>query len=144
MPAPYISDDDIASTCRHFIARTLPKREWTHAGHFAAALGLLALHPEVDCPRDMPDMIRAYNVATGVANTDTSGYHETITQASIRVARAFLSTSPDGTLCATFDALMGSPFGKPDWLSAYWTDALLFSAEARRRWVEPDIGPLPF
>ena len=39
---------------------------------------------------DLSLPIRAYNEATGVANTYTEGYHETITQASLRAARSFL------------------------------------------------------
>jgi hypothetical protein len=39
---------------------------------------------------------------------------------------------------------MESPFGKSDWPLAYWTKARLFSVEARRSWVEPDVAPLPF
>ena len=42
----------------------------------------------------MPTMIRAYNEATGGANTETRGYHETITQASLRAARSFLMERP--------------------------------------------------
>jgi hypothetical protein len=51
---------------------SLPKTEWTHAAHFAAALWLLRYRPEWDASRRMPDFIRAYNEATGVANTDTT------------------------------------------------------------------------
>jgi hypothetical protein len=32
----------------------------------------------------------------------------------------------------------------PGWLLDYWTRARLFSVEARRTWVEPDLKPLPF
>jgi hypothetical protein len=40
--------------------------------------------------------------------------------------------------------LMASPLGRSDWLLAYWTRERLFSVDARRRWVEPDLKPLPF
>jgi hypothetical protein len=89
-------------------------------------------------------MIRAYNEATGGANTDTVGYHETITQASLRAARRFLTESPPGPLHATCNALMASPLGDPDWLLMYWSRERLFSVEARRARVEPDLQELPF
>jgi hypothetical protein len=123
---------------------TLPKPQWTHRAHFAAALWLMTRQPDLDLPRVMPCLIRAYNEATGVANTDTGGYHETITLASLRAARAFLAAHAALPLCATANVLMASPLGKSDWLFAYWTKERLFSVEARRRWVEPDIRPLPF
>ena len=87
-----LTDDDIARIATGVIDRTLPKSEWTHAAHFAAAVWVLT-RPDMDAARDMPGLIRAYNTATGVANTDTEGYHETITLASIRAA-APGATSP--------------------------------------------------
>jgi hypothetical protein len=39
---------------------------------------------------------------------------------------------------------MLSPLGEPEWLLAYWSRERLFSMEARREWVEPDLGELPF
>jgi hypothetical protein len=138
------SDDEIAAIGRGMLDLSLPKPQWTHAAHFAAALWLLARRPDLNGFRDMPGFIRAYNEATGVANTDTSGYHETITQASLRAARSFLNQDPQRSLFATCNALMASPLGKSDWLLEYWTRARLFSAEARRRWVDPDLKPLPF
>jgi hypothetical protein len=44
----------------------------------------------------------------------------------------------------TCNALLRSRLGEPDWLMEYWTRARLFSVEARRAWVEPDIRGLPF
>ena len=124
--------------------RSLPKPRWTHAAHFAAALWLISCRRDLDASRDLPGFIRAYNEATGVANTDTEGYHETITQASLRAARSFLQQDPARPLFATCNALMASPLGKSGWLLEYWTRARLFSVEARRGWVEPDLKPLPF
>jgi hypothetical protein len=126
------------------IARTLPKSAWTHAAHFAAAFWLLARRHELDASVHMPGFIRAYNEATGVANTDTSGYHETITQASLRAVRDFLAAHAALELHAACNGLLASPFGRPDWLLQYWSRARLFSAEARRAWCEPDLKALPF
>ena len=141
----YFPDD--AAIERHGLALldlSLPKAQWTHAGHFAAALWLLARRPDIDASRQMPGIIRAYNEATGVANTDTGGYHETITQASLRAARAFLAERPGAPLHEVVDALMASPLGKTDWLLAHWTRETLFCVEARRAWVEPDVQALPY
>ncbi|HUO94266.1 MAG TPA: hypothetical protein VMU22_15175 [Rhizomicrobium sp.] len=141
---PFTSDDELAAIAAGVIDRTLPKPQWTHRAHFAAALWLKATRPELELPWVMPRLIRAFNEATGVANTDTSGYHETITQASLRAASSFLANQNGKPLFAVLNTLMDSPLGKSDWLLAYWTKERLFSVEARRRWVEPDIKPLPF
>jgi len=140
----FASDEEIAAIGRGVLDLSLPKPLWTHEAHFAAALWLISCRQDLDASRDMPGFIRAYNEATGVANTDTDGYHETITQASLRAARSFLRQNPGRSLCAVCNALTASPLGRSDWLLAYWTRERLFSVDARRRWVEPDLKPLPF
>jgi hypothetical protein len=143
-PTPFVADEQIAAIGAGLLDLSLPKAQWTHAAHFAAALWLISCRPDLHAERDMPGFIRAYNEATGVANTDTEGYHETITQASLRAARSFLRQDPKRSLFATCNSLMESPLGKSGWLLMHWTRARLFSVEARRRWVEPDFEPLPF
>lgn len=150
MPTPFsrpafASEADIHRIGRGLLDLTLPKPEWTHAAHFAAALWLMRHRPELDPPTAMPGLIRRYNTATGVENSDTGGYHETITLASLRAARAFAAPYPPATaLHEVLNALMASALGAPGWLEAYWSRPVLMSVEARRRWVEPDREPLPF
>ena len=105
---PLRRDEELAAIGRGLMTRTLPKSEWTHAAHFASALWLIACCPEIDVAQAMPGMIRSYNEATGGANTDTSGYHETITQASLRAARAFLAERAGLPLYAVCNELMAS------------------------------------
>ena len=138
------SDDEIAAIGVGLLDLSLPKPRWTHAAHFATALWLISCRQDLDASRAMPGFIRAYNEATGVANTDTEGYHETITQASLRAARSFLLQDRGRSLFETCNALMASPLGKSDWLFGYWSRTLLFSVEARRGWVEPDLKPPPW
>jgi hypothetical protein len=143
MTEPYRTDDEIERVARGVRERWLPKPEWTHAAHFACALWMLRHQPEPALEVAMPPLIRAYNEATGVPNTDTDGYHETITLASIAAARALLGAqAPDRPLHAVLGALMAGPLGRSDWPLAYWTKARLFSVEARRTWVAPDLAPL--
>ncbi len=137
----FSSEADIARIARGVIDRTLPKAEWTHAAHFAAAVWVLR-HGDPDA---MGDLIRRYNEATGTANTDCSGYHETITHASLRGAKSVLDGFPEGTsLDVVANALLASPLGRSDWLLRHWSREVLFSAEARRGWIEPDLMPLPY
>jgi hypothetical protein len=141
---PYFSSDaEIEHIGRGLLDRSLPKIEWTHAAHFAAALWLLRQR-QMRAERDMPALIRAYNEATGVPNSDTGGYHETITLGSLRAARAWLLSRPGVALYEALRGLLASEFGRPDWLLAYWSKSVLFSAAARKVWVEPDLQSLPF
>ena len=116
---------------RAFAARTLPKSEWTHVAHIHAALWAIHEHGD-DAFAVMPGLIRSYNQATGTANTATSGYHHTITLASLAAVR-----SCDGDVFT-------SPWAERDWLLDYWSRERLFSPEARAGWVAPDLAPLPF
>jgi hypothetical protein len=79
-----------------------------------------------------------------VPNTDTSGYHETITLGSLRAARAWLVSRPGVALYEALRELLASEYGRPGWLLAYWSKSVLFSAAARKAWVEPDLQQLPF
>src|ERR1700744_2336455 len=140
----YFPDDAaVARVGFGLIDRSLPKREWTHAGHFAAALWLLRHRPER--AGEMPALIRAYNEAAGPANTDSGGYPETITLASLRAGAALLARHPaDLPLHTLVDLLMDSTLGRSDWLLAHWSRERLFSVAARRAWLEPDLAPLPW
>lgn len=140
----FSSDAEIAALVEGFRTCNLPKEKWTHAAHWASALYLLKENKEAAF-RDMPGMIRAYNESVGGRNTDTEGYHETITIASLRAAAHALESAPSGSpLHEVLEILVAGPCGKPDWILSYWSKARLFSAEARREWVAPDVQPLPF
>jgi len=140
----YFSDDDaVERLARGVIDGSCPKAEWTHAAHFAVAFWVLRHWPDRPAETVMPDIIRTYNEATGVRNTDTSGYHETITQASIRAAQSFLGGYPASQpLHELIDLLMDTALGRSGWMLAHWTRERLFSVEARRVWVGPDLQPL--
>jgi hypothetical protein len=138
-----LTDAAIERIGRGLVDRTLPKPEWTHTAHFAAAFWLLR-HAEHDAFAEMPALIRRYNESTGVANTDSGGYHETITVASLRAARAWLLAHPDLPLAGALAEFLASAFGRKDWLLAYWSRERLHSVAARRTWIEPDLRPLPF
>src|SRR5438105_14022287 len=77
----FSSDAEIDRIGRGLLDRSLPKAEWTHAAHFAAAFWLLR-RSELDAARVMPGLIRACNEATGVPNTETGCEHETSTLGS--------------------------------------------------------------
>lgn len=140
----YTHDTEIAHIGYGLMDRALPKAEWTHAAHFAAAIWLLA-HDDYDAFADMPGFIRRYNEATGVQNTDADGYHETITLASLRAAEHAWKNAPHGTpLYMIVNGLLASDYGRASWLLEYWNTDILFSVKARREWVAPDVKPLPF
>jgi hypothetical protein len=141
----YASEAEIIRVGEGFLACTLPRVEWTHAAHFAAALWLMRYRPDLEPRREMPQQIRAYNESVGKTNDDSGGYHETITQASLRALRGVLEANPpDMPIYRIVNALMASSLGNPNWLLEYWSRDLLMSVAARRGWQEPDLKALPF
>lgn len=144
MHAPHSLDDaSIAHIAGGLVDCTLPAAEWTHTAHFAAALWLLSHRPGFSATALAP-LIQRYNLACGKANTDTEGYHETITRASLAAAAAALRAQPRAALPTVLDRLLAGPCGTSGWLLAHWTPELLFSPQARRHWQPPDRKPLPF
>ncbi len=126
-------------------AGRLAKAQWTHEAHFALALWLLRHREEDTGDAAFRALIMAYNEAVGTANSDTGGYHHTITRASLRGACAGLAAAgPEAPLPQVLEELMASPLGRSDWPLAYWSRDVLFGLAARRGWVEPDREPLPF
>lgn len=143
LPPSSIDDTAIARIGQGLVTRSLPKAEWTHAAHFAAALWLID-QPGIDADAEMPGLIRAYNAATGGVNSDSEGYHETITVASLAAARAARRTEPMAPLSAILATLLAGPCGQSGWLLSHWRRETLFTPRARRQWVAPDLAPLPF
>jgi len=140
----FTSEQEIKRIYSGLMDRTLPKSEWTHAAHFAAAVAMLADLKQAAFDR-MPDVIRAYNLATGVENTDTDGYHHTITLASLMATQSEMDAIPKAQpLFEITNTLLAQEYGQPKWLLTFWSEAVLFSVDARRGWVEPDIQALPF
>jgi hypothetical protein len=81
--------------------------------------------------------IRAFAEAHGAPGK----YHETLTVGWARVVGTLAAASP----ARDFDAFLAShpELLRRDLLSAHYSDALLFSDEARASFVEPDRAPLP-
>ena len=123
--------------------RTLPRAEWTHEAHLAACLWLLDERPDIRLERELPDTIRAYNVSVGGVNDNTQGYHETLTQLYIAGVRAFRSRCSANDLAARVNALLRDPIGERSWPLTLYSRDRLFSVEARRSLVEPDLGDWP-
>ena len=119
--------------------RSLPKAEWTHGAHLTAGAAILDDLGLTQAERVMPDIIRAYNYATGGRNTETEGYHHTITLLYLRLIDRFLAPFSDEPLQTRATRLLASPLADKDHPLTYYSRERLFSVEARRGWVAPDL-----
>lgn len=142
--APRLFPDDasIRRVGEGLLARTLPKEEWTHEAHLASFLWLMLERPEIDLERDVREIISRYNEATGGVNSDTAGYHDTITHCFLIGIRAHVAKKTKAALATRVNALLMSPEGEREWPLRFYSRELLFSVRARRSFVPPDLAPI--
>ena len=127
---------------RGLIDRTLPKAEWTHHAHLRAGLWHVMQHGAVAALELLRARITAYNESVGTANTDSSGYHETITRFYVIVIDRFLSAADRSLdVDALADQLIAA-HGDRRLPLHHYSESRLFSPVARRSWVEPDLRPV--
>jgi hypothetical protein len=139
----FASDAAVRRIGTGLLDRSLPRAEWTHEAHLAACLWILCERPDIDADRDLRSIISGYNVAVGGVNDDAQGYHETITHCFLHGARLHLAETTETVLVGRVNALLSSPYGERTWLLRHYSRERLFSVEARRDFVGPDLAPLP-
>jgi hypothetical protein len=143
-PRHFDGDDAIVRIGEGLLARTLPRADWTHEAHLAATTYLLTRRPDVNLDRDLRAIISIYNESVGGVNDETQGYHETITRVFLHGVRLFLAEAdPDEPLYELVNELLLSPMGRRDWPLRFYSAERLFSTEARRKFVTPDLAALP-
>ena len=136
-PAPTFAEIEFIG--RGLLARTLPVSRWHHREHLLATAYLMRCMPAIDLRRELPDIIRQYNVAMNGKNTEDEGYHHTITLFYINAIEQFFASRPQQELATLCGAMLASPLMSKDFPLTFYTRELLFSREARRDWVDPDL-----
>jgi predicted dehydrogenase len=141
---PWPSDEELALLVTRFRSQTLPKQEWTHAAHLSVGAWHVHTHGPDAALVKLRDGIRTLNESHGTDNTDSGGYHETITRAYVTLIASFLSQAPAWRRVAeNVQQLLASPLAARDALLTFYTAETLFSVQARRDWVPPDRRPRP-
>jgi len=143
-PRLFGSDAEIVRIGEGLLARTLPRPDWTHEAHLATTTYLLTRRPDVDIDKELPGFIRRYNESAGGVNSDSEGYHETITRVFLHGVRLFLAEADlKEPLHELVNELLLSPMGRRDWPLRFYSPKRLFSVEARRKFMSPDLAALP-
>ncbi len=143
-PRLFARDDEITRIGEGLLACTLPRPDWTHEAHLAATTYLLVRRADIDLDIELPGIIRRYNESVGGVNDETQGYHETITRLFLHGVRLFLAEQDGGDpLHQLVNGLLRSPMGRRDWPLRFYSAERLFSVEARRQFIAPDVAVLP-
>lgn len=125
-----------------FEACTIPHAAWTHRAHIRMAYLVLrrdGFEQGLDAVREG---IGRLNASQGTPEAIDRGYHETITRAWLRlVDSAMRHHGPE----ADFEAFAGQHphLLNRTLLRLFYSRARIMSWEAKREFVEPDLGPLP-
>ena len=128
---------------RQFCDHTLPEEEWTHLAHLRMGLWHALRYSPAEAMTRLRDGIRAYNASCGVVNSDSSGYHETITQFYVTVIANFLATEDSSAPIDNLATALIRLLGDKELLFRHYSRERLMAPLARRQWVEPDLRPLP-
>jgi hypothetical protein len=134
------------SIIAEFRSGSMTRERFNHRAHLCVGLYHLS-HPWLDDEaagaQRVRDAILAFNDKVGAVQTETSGYHETITLFYVRIIRHFLFTrQPTEEFNALAEALL-EQWGDPKLPLQYWSKERLMSWEARLAWIDPDLRALP-
>ena len=139
-PRLFTTDAEIERLGDGLLACTLPREDWTHEAHLAATIYLVVRRADIDLDAELPGIIRRFNESVGGVNSDTEGYHETITRSFLDGVRIFLKEADvSEPLHALVNGLLLSPMGRRDWPLRFYSRERLFSVEARLTHVTPDL-----
>ena len=127
---------------QQFQSCAFPFEQWNHRAHVKLAyLYAARFGPEVAAQK-LRDGIRAYNAAKNVPDAPTRGYHETMTQAWLRIIHA---TMEQYGQCATADEFfdLHPQLSQKKILRLFYSAELFMSARAKHEFVEPDLTDFP-
>jgi len=144
LPRLFTSDSEIVRVGEGLLACSLQPADFTHEAHLGATTYLLTRRRDIDLDTALPRIIRRFNESFGGINDDTQGYHETITRVFVHGVRLFMAEAEcDEPLHELVNALLQSPMGRRDWPLRFYSAERLFSTEARRHFLPPDLAALP-
>ncbi len=134
---------DPEALVKAFVARTLPREQWTHFAHLTVGLWHVDRYDADEALARLRVGIRQLNGSHGTVNSDTGGYNETITRAYVLLLAEFNERYCEGrSLTERTAHLLSSPLAEKEALFAFYARQTLGSKEARTRWVELDLTPL--
>ena len=124
-----------------FLRGTLPKTHWTHAAHLTVGSHFVYTLPFEDALVAMRGGVRAYNESVGTPNTDTSGYHETLTRMWLMVL-ASLNEAERSASALLFAQIAVRRYGhRRDLHTRLYSFDVVRHTGARRHWMAPDMLP---
>lgn len=140
MPSLPLTELEIDAFLSAFEAGALPKERWTHSAHLFTGACYVHMLGEEPAIQRMRVCIKHHNESVGTQNTDTGGYHETITIAWIKLLCALLRELGAMDRAAFAQLAVERFAGDREIFRRYYGFDLVKSVEARRAWIPPDLA----
>jgi flavin reductase (DIM6/NTAB) family NADH-FMN oxidoreductase RutF len=137
------SEQTLEEFLRLWESGTLPRSSWTHGAHVAVAACYAFDRPPETAFQMTKSGILHFNVCVGSANTQDSGYHETLTRFWAGIVSGFVRA---GEFRSRLEAVRNAvrQFGEDrDRHRLYYSFDIVRDHRARREWVQPDREPVP-
>ena len=135
----YKSEDELLNIIRVFESGTIARADWRHNEHLTVAF-YYAFHHDFETALDkMRDGIFNLLDAFGVDLSKEMPYHETLTVFWMRTIFDFLESQKEKSLVETANKVL-EMCGDKDLPLKYYSRDFLFSDEARKNFVEGDLG----
>lgn len=136
------SSEEVDSLIKRFEAEQLPKMEWTHEAHLVVAIWYCFHFGFEKALPIVRKNITNHNASVGTPNTDTEGYHESISKFWLIVATNFLTNEPNSSVDELCNRFINSEVAHSHYPLEFYSKEVLFSVDARKNWVEPDLNTL--
>ena len=122
---------------------TLPKSEWTHEAHLIVGLKMVLTYKE-QAFSEMKKRIIRFNESIGTINSESSGYHETLTVFWLWAIQQFCNEKgiTQFDVAAVDELLFYEPLSRRKLVEDYYSEVILLLPEARRRFIRPDEKPM--
>lgn len=132
----YRTEEEIRTLVESFEACSFHPSEFRHYQHLTVAMWYVRHLPFAEATDKVTSGIRRLAETYG-----KTGYHETITLFWLRIVSGFVKSHGNETLPALANALIEHCADK-DLIGRHYSPELLASAEAKAKWVEPDLQAL--
>jgi len=133
---------DDTELLRRFEAQDLAPPTWNHAAHLRMAWIYLERLPVGDALDRLRSGIQRLNAVNAVPEALLMGYHETVTEAWLRIVDCTRRVQGAGANSREFLEAQ-SHLCQRTLLRLYYSRERMCSAEAKARFVDPDLAPLP-
>ena len=134
-----MSDEEFLAA---FESSAYPLAEWHHREHVKLTYLLLLRYPLDEAIARVRNGIKAYNQSKGVPDELSSGYHETMTQAWVRIIHAMLCEYGPAENADAFYK-QHPQLSQKKILRLFYSRERFVSWEAKRAFREPDLASLP-